>query len=377
LKITRIECARLEGERPRKAGSNARLGEHGIAVRPQIARITLEDGSSGFGACHAGHDALRRFLGRSVDEMFDEAAGVTDAGRPLEFPLWDLFGQRSGLPAYALAARINLREAPEPFSAPCYDTSLYFDDLHLPDDAEAADLMAREAGEGYARGHRAFKIKTGRGARHMPLEEGTRRDVAVVKAVRDAVGPDCRLMLDANNGYNLNLAKRVLDETAECGVFWLEEPFHEDPVLFRDLKEWMAGRSIETLLADGEGDASPRLLDWAREGLVDVVQYDIFGHGFTAWLKTGRRLDAWDARSAPHHYGGHYGNYAACHLAGAIAGFAYAEWDEAAAPGLDASGYAIREGRVHPPASPGFGLSLDETEFQRAVQANGGDWTLS
>jgi L-alanine-DL-glutamate epimerase-like enolase superfamily enzyme len=33
-------------------------------------------------------------------------------------------------------------------------------------------------------------------------------------------------MLDANNGYNHNLAKHVRAETAGCGIFWLEEPFH-------------------------------------------------------------------------------------------------------------------------------------------------------
>ena len=50
----------------------------------------------------------------------------------------------------------------------------------------------------------------------MELEKGTRRDIAIIRAVRKAVGPDCPIMIDANNGYNLNLAKRVLDETADC-----------------------------------------------------------------------------------------------------------------------------------------------------------------
>src|SRR5690606_30080249 len=120
---------------------------------------------------------------------------------------------------YALASG----RPPEPLGVACYDTSLYFDDLHLADDAAAAALIASEAREGHERGHRAFKIKVGRGARHMPPEEGTRRDIAVVRAVRDAVGPDAALMIDANNGYTLNIAKRVLDATADCRVLWLEE----------------------------------------------------------------------------------------------------------------------------------------------------------
>ena len=58
---------------------------------------------------------------------------------------------------------------------------LYFDDLHLESTGAAAECIAGEAREGYARGHRAFKIKVGRGARHMPLETGTERDIAVVE----------------------------------------------------------------------------------------------------------------------------------------------------------------------------------------------------
>jgi L-alanine-DL-glutamate epimerase-like enolase superfamily enzyme len=204
---------------------------------------------------------------------------------PLEYPLFDLVASRAGRPVYQLAAMLAGRAAadlPTPFRAPCYDTSLYFDDLHLTDDAAAAALIAAEARQGYERGHRAFKIKVGRGAMHMPLEAGTRRDIAVVRAVRQAVGPAARLMLDANNGYNLNLARRVLAETADCDVFWLEEAFHEDDMLYRHLKEWMQEEKLAVLIADGEGAAAPRLMEWVHEGAVDVVQYDYLGYGSLA-----------------------------------------------------------------------------------------------
>ena len=102
-----------------------------------------------------------------------------------------------------------------------------------------------------------------------------------------------------------------------------------------------------------------------------MIQYDIFGHGFTRWLETGRQLDAWGTRSAPHHYGGHYGNYATCHLAGALQNFTFVEWDEATTPGLDGSGYTLQDGWVSLPDSPGFGLTLDEAEFRRACQEHG------
>lgn len=370
-RIVLVERGVLEGQRPRHAGSNARLEAHGLGVRVPIVRLTTDDGLSGFGACHARPEQLDALLGVELDALFAADTGVLDPWLPFEYPIWDLAGRRLGQPVYALAAAVNGAAVSAPLSAPCYDTSLYFDDLHLADERAAAELLADEAREGYGRGHRAFKIKVGRGARHMPLEEGTRRDIAIVRAVREAVGPLPPLMLDANNGYNLNLAKRVLAETAECGVFWLEEAFHEDDVLYRDLREWLVSQGLPTLIADGEGMADGRLVAWAQAGLVDVIQYDIFGYGLTRWLALGRALDAAGVRSAPHHYGGHYGNYAACHLAGAIKGFTFVEWDEATTAGLDTAGYVVSEGRVQVPATPGFGLLLDEARFQHAVSHGG------
>jgi L-alanine-DL-glutamate epimerase-like enolase superfamily enzyme len=375
-RIARVEWGRLPGRRPRAAGSNARLGPHGAAVTVPIVRLTADDGATGFGACYAPREQLAALLGARLSEVFSPERGVADAWLSCEYPLWDLAAKRAGVPVYALAAGVTGAVPPHPYRVRCYDTSLYFDDLHLATDEEAADLLAREALEGYERGHRAFKLKVGRGARHMPVEEGTRRDVAIVRAVRAAVGTGPALMLDANDGYTLNLAKRVLSETADCGILWIEEAFREDPVLYGDLREWLAREGLPMLIADGEGQADPRLLEWARAGLVDVVQYDIFSHGPTRWLATGRLLDGWSARSAPHHYGTHYGNYAACHLAGAIAGFAYAEWDEVATPGLDATGYSIRDGLVDVPAAPGFGLELDEEPFRRAVEDGGVDLSV-
>lgn len=370
-KVRKIEWGSLSGERPRKAGSNARLGEHGLNVRVPLARITLDDGTTGFGSCRASAESAQDLLGQPLDALFDPHWGTMAQAMGFDFPLWDLMAKRAEQPVYALTAQMAGKSTTSPFEVPCYDTSLYIDDLHLTDDAAAAALIAEEAQEGWERGHRAFKIKVGRGARHMPLEAGTQRDIAVIKAVRAAVGEEAPLLLDANNGYNLNLTKRVLAETAECRIYWMEEAFHEDRVLYDDLQTWLSREGLPVLIADGEGQASPTLLEWAEAGLVNVVQYDIFSYSFTPWLALGKKLDRWGARSAPHHYGGHYGNYAAPHLAGAIAGFTYVEWDEATTPGLDASGYRVHEGRVCVPSTPGFGLELEEGAFQSAVK-NGG-----
>jgi L-alanine-DL-glutamate epimerase-like enolase superfamily enzyme len=370
-RIAAVAWAVLEGARPRAAGSNARLGPHGTQIAVPILRLVTEQGAVGFGRCRATPEQAAQLLGMDLATLFDPEGGVLPDWRTFDYPLWDLAGKQAGRPVYALAAELSGVPTPAPSTVPCYDTSLYFDDLHLSDHAAAAELMASEAREGIARGHHAFKIKVGRGARHMALEAGVRRDIAIVEAVRAEVGDDATVMLDANNGYNLNLTKHVLEATAGCGIFWLEEAFHEDDVLYRELRAWLEERGLPVLIADGEGQADPRLLDWARTGIVDVIQYDIFSYGFTNWLLLGRQLDGWNLRSAPHHYGGYYGNYVAGHLAGAIRHFGYVEWDEAVVPGLDTAGYELVAGRVTLPDAPGFGIELDVERFERAVSIGG------
>ena len=370
-RITSIEWGILIGQRPRTAGCNARLPVHGPTMRDPVARITTEDGASGFGWSRITQAQAEALIGKQISELITIESGVNDTGRPIEFPLWDLLGQRTGKPVYALAAEHYGISIPTEQRAPCYDTTLYFDDLHLESHDEAAALLVDEARQGWDRGHRAFKLKVGRGALHMLLEAGTERDIAIIRAIRQFAGPDIPIMIDTNNGWNANITKQVLSATADCDLLWLEEAYHEDPVLYKDLKAWMQARGLSVMIADGEGLAAPPLLDWARDGLIDVVQYDLRDIGFTRWLTLGKQLDSWGRRSAPHNYGSNVGNYASCHLAGIIGGFTFVEWDHAETPGLDGSAYSLSEGWISVPNLPGWGLKLDDAAFQQAVQ-NGG-----
>lgn len=361
--ITRIDMATVEGRRPRAAGSNARLGHHGDTARLLLVRLTTTDGTTGFGRCRASEDQLRTLLGRAPTDLLTDGRVETE-WVSCEFPLLDLAARMAGQPVYALVGgtRRTVRS---------YDTSLYFDDLHLDDDGAAAELIAGEAREGWDLGHRAFKIKVGRGARHMPLEVGTVRDIAVIQAVRAAVGPDATVMIDANNGWNLNLTKRVLTETAGANLHWIEEAFHEDNVLYADLKEWLTAEALAVRIADGEGAAHPALADWARAGLIDVVQYNIFANGFDRWRQLGSELDALGVETSPHTYGGGVSSYVTAHLAGVVAGLEYVEWDVAEFTEIDASDWVIRDGLIDVPQAPGFGLELDGRAFESAVARTG------
>lgn len=371
-RIASIEWGTLTGRRPRLAGYNARKrDDHGWEASIPLARLTTADGSAGFGLSNLTSQQAELFLGSSLNDLVTVEKGVDPGAFAIEGPLWDLLGQGTGRPVYQILADRAGRKVTEPLRVPCYDTTLLIDDLHLSTDEEGAALIASEARFGYENGHRAFKIKVGRGARHMPLEEGNRRDIAVVRAVRAAVGPGSAILIDANNGYTLNIAKHILSETSDCNIFWIEEAFHEDDELYEDLHTWISREGLSVLIADGEGAASPHLLDYARRGIVDVVQYDIFSYGMTKWLQTAPKLDAWNVRTAPHHYGRHLGNFVSGHLASAVEHFAFVEWDELTTPGLDTSAYSVKDGYVRLPNAPGFGLKLEESLFKQAVNESG------
>lgn len=374
-KIEKIETAALNGERARNAGSNGRLGNHGKSCSVRIARITI-DGETGFG--HTGQltvELAEAVIGKRLVDLFDSNGRLLEPYRiPLEYPIMDWLGRRHRKPVYELISAAH-RTSGSPLVVPCYDTSLYFDDLHLEDEREAVGLMKEEAAQGFAKGHRNFKIKVGRGGRHMPLWEGTKRDIAIIHGIAEIAGPEGKIMIDANNAYNLNLTKEVLAASADVNLYWLEEAFHEDDALYADLKSWLADRGQRVLIADGEGLASPHLLEWAEKGLVDVLQYDIIYPGFTHWLELGARLDKLGLRSAPHCYGNAYGIYALGHMAAAVQNFEFVEYDDIAIVGMDASAYRVENGLFHVPDTPGFGLEFDGELFDRQVHAAG--WSRS
>ena len=368
--IQRIEWTQLTGRRPRTAKANARLVDHGADVRIPTVRLTADDGSIGFGRVAPGFEpkGARDLIGTSIVPL-PVKEGLP---HPLELPLWDLIARRKQQPVYALAAELTGADAPKALSVRCYDTSLYIDDLHIEDHRSACELIADEAEEGAARGHTAFKVKVGRGGRHLPTESGMQRDVLVIEAVRKRIGPAARLMADANNGFTLNLTTRFLEETSDSGLYWMEEPFHEDPVLLAELRRRMAAAGLNTLIADGEGHADPRIEQIARSGSLDVLQYDINSHGFSRWLVTARQLADCQVRLAPHSYGNWFGNFAAGHLGPALGDrFAMVEWDQIDIDGVDTGGYRILGGRLQIPDGPGFAIECDRAWFEDRVAADG------
>jgi L-alanine-DL-glutamate epimerase-like enolase superfamily enzyme len=367
LRLDEFTWARIPYRRPRIAGKNARLDTHGWGGEFPCARIR-SGGVEGFGWCTLTRHEAEQFTGLPVRALFAEDGMLRKEYRGLEFPILDWLGHLFHKPVYLLAAPDTGKGN---FSVPVYDTTIYFDELHISDSRQAVEFMAAEAAEGLKRGHRHFKIKIGRCGMWMDLKEGLERDIAVVNSIRELAGRDAKIMVDANNGYNLNITREFLSATREAKLFWLEEAFHEDNMLYGKLKEWMREQEINTLIADGEGYACEAIVDWAKKGIIDVLQYDLRSYGFFNWMELCRDIEPFGILAAPHNYGGFYGNYAQAHFAAAAKNFALAEFDVADAEGIDASAYTIREGRLDVPVLDGFGLRLDNKQFDGFSKQNG------
>ncbi|MCL2831576.1 MAG: hypothetical protein FWD78_00265 [Treponema sp.] len=368
LRIEEICTAPLPYRRPRIAGKNARLDTHGWGGETPIAVIKA-GGIEGFGWSAINKRRAEQLTGLPLRALFDDNRMLAAQYRCIEFPILDWLGNYFKKPVYKLAAKTPDSIAGK-FSVPVYDTTIYFDELHIENNREALDFILGEVSEGLAAGHRNFKIKIGRGAMWMPLARGLERDIEIVNAVRVLIG-DGKIMADANNGYNLNIAKEFLLAVKESNLYWLEEAFYEDNMLYANLKTWMKENNIKTLIADGEGQASPSLVDWAKKGLIDIIQYDLRGYGFFSLMELCRETEPFGILCAPHNYGGFYGNFACGHLAACTGKFALVEYDAADAEGIDRSAYSIKNGFLEIPQSSGFGLALDRRIFDKQCDLKG------
>ena len=371
-KIERIAFARMYGRRPQEIMENARLGTHGGINMSEATMTVSVAGKTGFGRSLGKKEDVEAFVGLKVKDLFDEEGYLKPAYYFIEYPLYDCLGQLFQKPAYALLCGDTL-DSNEKIRVPYYDSTLYFSDIHTDSDKAAMKLYRDEVEQRMARGHVHFKLKVGRGAMHMPLLQGIKRDIDIAHLVRDIIGKDARLMLDANNGYNYNITREVLTALRDADIYWMEEAFHEDDVVYKKLKEWLNEEGMPTLIADGEvGSRRARnIVAWAKAGYIDVLQPDIVWDGLTFWLKYARMLDADGILSAPHNFGSMYGNYATVQVAPFIQHFTFAEWDEMTIEGYDVSQYKLANGFVHVPNHPGFGIGLDSALFEKRVAAEG------
>jgi len=359
LQITRIVGFDLPSRRSKVAGKNSRLDVHGDRANDRMVRLYTNTGLEGLGNCRADEEALSKLLGKPLRDFYDPAqTRMTVLGNGT-MPLWDLAGKALGKPAYDLLGGNGTE------SIKVYDGSIYFADL-LPENADKKlDRFKEEIDMGLAIGHRAFKIKLGRGAKWMERKAGDERDVAVLKTIRTHSGPDIVLGVDANNGYDLAGTKRLLDELPDFNFAFMEEMFHEEVDKCLALKAFIRERGWKTLVADGETQSElDAFKPFIESRSIDVLQGDMNHFGFEGILTKAAWAQPAGIQVAPHNWGSLIGFYMQLHVGRAIPNLYMAEHDPLSTDMLIADGYEIKDGICSVPAAPGFGLALDEDKFR-------------
>ena len=363
--IVSIEKVVIRGKRPRNIGSNARIGVHGDRVADQVVRIHTKNGLTGIGWSGIGAEKAERLLGKSPLDLFQLPKGSNDSGLPVDLPLWDLAAKAEDLPLYKLLGNRGSHEVE------LYDGSIYIDDLDATD-GEAVEIFHQEVRTGQAYGYNNFKIKIGRGARWMDMQQGLKRDELVIHAVRNAAGPDAKILIDANMGNTLNTAKETMRLCSHDNIYWFEEPFAEDPALNQAFKEYLLEHSPATLVADGEFSPPPYFFDLVEKGWIDVVQHDFRAMGLTWWRETAARIEPWGAVCAPHCWGSIIERYAHAHFAASIPNYSLLEAAPADLKGINLDGWEMRDSRLIVPDTPGIGFDLEPEIWEKGVRRKSG-----
>jgi L-alanine-DL-glutamate epimerase-like enolase superfamily enzyme len=367
IRIVRAVGFDLPSKRSKVAGKNARLDVHGDRANDRMLRLFTNTGIEALGNCRADKEAVAGLIGKDPFALYRREA--LQFGGPLgvgTMPLWDLLGKVLKKPVWELLGGLG---GSGPDRVPVYDGSIYFADL-LPQYADRwQDRFREEIDMGLKIGHRAFKIKIGRGAKWMPRAQGDARDLAVVKLLRQHAGKEIILGVDANNGYDLAGAKRFLEQAGDANLAFVEELFDEKVDDCLELKAFIKQHGWATLLADGETQGNLEVFKpFLKANAIDVYQADMNRFGFEGILTEAAWAKEAGALVAPHNWGSLIGYYMQLHVGRAISNFYRAEHDPLSNDVLKVEGYERKDGKSTVSSAPGFGLALDETAFTRNVQ---------
>lgn len=213
---------------PVPADKSVRLGIGRSVKRDSVlVRVETDDGHVGWGEAHHGRcpGAIAKLIDTTMRELvlgYDahDVAGVWArvykmqlashgmgaaaalALSGVDMALWDLRCQATGMPLYRL-----LGGAAKPIKAYAGGIALGW---------QEPALLAEEALRHIADGYRALKLRVG---------DTAVKDIARVRAVRQAVGDEVDILVDANTNYTLDDVRKVMPAFEEAAVGWLEEPF--------------------------------------------------------------------------------------------------------------------------------------------------------
>jgi L-alanine-DL-glutamate epimerase-like enolase superfamily enzyme len=324
-----------------------------------VVRVLTEDGREGIGLTYhevggeatasvITHAIAPRLIGRDPFEtealwleLFHYLRGVGRKGltfgalSAVDIALWDLKGKILGMPLYRLLGG-NRRQVPVYCSG---GWTSYSDD-------QLVEEMTGMVAQGYS----TIKFKVG-------VAGGTdiNADLRRVRKVREAVGPDIRLMVDANNAFDAATAIQLANRIRDYDISLFEEPVFADDI--PGLRRFRQGTDIP--LGTGEHEYTKfGVRDLLLGEAVDIVQADgARVGGYTEMLKIAALTQAWNKPFAPHAM-----EHMHLQLAGAVPNVVFLErllMFEALTAQTFRNAPLPVGGMLAVPDAPGLGLELD------------------
>lgn len=199
----------------------------------------------------------------------------------IDMALWDIKGKVLGQPVSVLLGG-RWRETVRAYATGSFKR----------DGVDRVTDNAQEMAQRRAEGFHACKIKIG---------FGLAEDLAVIRAVREAIGSEMRLMIDANHGYTVTEAIQLGRAAADYDIDWFEEP-----VVPEQLSAYAQVRAGQPIPVAGGETWHTRWGHWQaiQAGAVDILQPDIAGcGGLSEAVKIASLATLHGVRIVPHVWG--------------------------------------------------------------------------
>jgi L-alanine-DL-glutamate epimerase-like enolase superfamily enzyme len=271
----------------------------------------------------------------------------------IDMALWDLKGKRLGVPVYEL------------LGGPTRERVRVY--RHLT--GTSASELVEDALRWREQGTTALRFGTLRafdeqGISRWDPQASIVATIAATEALRDALGDEVDLLLDAHTMFSSAEAAYLGHALEPCRLFFFEDPIR--PLNPRSLR--LVREKVNLPLATGEQLAHKwEFQPLIEEELVDYLRVDVaHAGGITEAKKILAMGEAHGQRSALHHASSPVNAAACLHVDLSIPNFGIQEWMELEPLyELFPNAPRARAGYVEPPTGPGLGLELDEEEARR------------
>ncbi len=270
----------------------------------------------------------------------------------VDVALWDILGKAAGMPVHRLLGTHRER------------VPAYFSSGHhaRPED------YAEEAVYWHDRGWRGYKLHPPSAAMWVDPDVPASADVDACAAVREAVGDEMTLMLDAVWSYRYPEALAVGRAIEELGYYWYEDPLGaQDIDGYVRLKQQLRIPILATEITPGGLHALPA---WLRARATDFLRGDVvIKGGITGMMKIAHLAEAHGMNCELHDAYNAMNNVATLHVAMAIGNCEWFEvitFNAAGVHELEHLSYGLAtpieidaDGYVHAPTRPGLGFDVD------------------